>query len=223
MSAHSTNHGETIMNFDSVVVLDSKDIAQKTDKQELNFNTLFQVPPANVNQAIKMAQVFQDAIDGKNLEFNFEQALEIVKKHKEMAVTGTVNQSIVKQDNKVSAMVDDVMKLLDTVVGVYLDKETPTYEKFKNTIEQGFTNLNKQKDGSWIFWSKESEHKTTYTYNILFAVANKDTGSVMAAAPIGLTITVDVNKEKVLWITTKDKHNYSVNVKSITVVEALES
>ncbi|CAM3571128.1 MULTISPECIES: delta-endotoxin CytB [Vibrio] len=211
------------MTFDSVVVLDSNDVIKKAGESKLNFNTLFQVPAENVHQAIEMAQVFQDAINGDTLEFNFDQALQLVKEHKEMAVTGTINQSIVKQDNQVSAMVDDVMNLLDTVVGVYLDKETPTYEKFKNTIEQGFTNLNEQKESSWIFWSKESEHKTTYTYNILFAVANKDTGSVMAAAPIGLTITVDVDKEKVLWITTKDKHNYSVNVKSITVVEALQA
>ncbi|MCG7488727.1 hypothetical protein MHN79_04400 [Vibrio sp. Of14-4] len=211
------------MTFDSVVVLDSNDVIKKAGESKLNFNTLFQVPAENVHQAIEMAQVFQDAINGDTLEFNFDQALQLVKEHKEMAVTGTINQSIVKQDNQVSAMVDDVMNLLDTVVGVYLDKETPTYEKFKNTIEQGFTNLNEQKESSWIFWSKESEHKTTYTYNILFAVANKETGSVMAAAPIGLTITVDVDKEKVLWITTKDKHNYSVNVKSITVVEALQA
>ncbi|GLT18548.1 hypothetical protein GCM10007938_23270 [Vibrio zhanjiangensis] len=210
------------MTFDSVVVLDSNDVIKKAGESKLNFNTLFQVPAANVHQAIEMAQVFQDAINGETLEFNFDQALQLVKEHQEMAIIGTVNQSIVKQNNQVSAMVDDVMKLLDTVVGVYLDKSTPTYEKFQNTIEQGFTNLNAQKESSWIFWNKESEHKTTYTYNILFAVANRETGSVMAAAPIGLTITVDVDKEQVLWITTKDRHNYSVNVKSITVVEALK-
>lgn len=211
------------MTFDSVLVVDSKDLAKDGVDSKLNFNTLFQVPRQYVAQAIQMSRVFQDAIDSKSLEFNFEKALSIVHQHPEMAVIGTVNQSIVKQDNQVSAMVSDVMALLDTVVGVALDKQSATYKKFENTIEQGFTNLNEQKDSKWIFWSKESEHKTTYTYNILFAVANQETGSVMAAAPIGLTITVDVDKEKVLWITTKDKHNYSVNVKSITVVEALRS
>lgn len=211
------------MTFDSVLVVDSKDLAKDGVDSNLNFNTLFQVPKQYVAQAIQMSRVFQDAIDSKSLEFNFEKALSILHQHPEMAVIGTVNQSIVKQDNQVSVMVKDVMALLDTVVGVALDKQSETYKKFENTIEQGFTNLNEQKDSKWIFWSKESEHKTTYTYNILFAVANQETGSVMAAAPIGLTITVDVDKEKVLWITTKDKHNYSVNVKSITVVEALRS
>ncbi|MCX4027076.1 delta-endotoxin CytB [Endozoicomonas sp. SM1973] len=210
------------MTFDNILVVDSKALARDSVGSDLNFNTLFQMPKQYIAQAIQMSRVFQNAIDGDNLEFNFDKALKLVNDHPEMAVIGTVNQSIVKQDNQVSAMVEDVMQLLDTVVGVVLDKETDTYKKFQNTIEQGFTNLNEQKDGKWIFWSKESEHKTTYTYNILFAVANKETGSVMAAAPIGLTITVDVDKEKVLWITTKDKHNYSVNVKSITVVEALK-
>ncbi|WP_107758621.1 delta-endotoxin CytB [Dickeya sp. Secpp 1600] len=211
------------MKFDDIVVLNSNDLLVKESNLDLNFNTLFQMPAKYVSQALSMSRVFQDAINGENLEFNFDKAIELVKNHPEMAIIGTINQSIVKQNNQVSAMVDDVMKLLDTVVGVVLDKESPTYKKFANTIEQGFTNLDAQKEGRWIFWNKESESKTTYTYNILFAIANQDTGSVMAAAPIGLTITVDVDKQQVLWITTKDKHNYSVNVKSITVVEALKS
>ncbi|WP_407322172.1 delta-endotoxin CytB [Dickeya ananatis] len=211
------------MKFDDIVVLNSSDLIVKNADLDLNFNTLFQVPTKYVGQAIAMSRVFQEAINGNDLEFNFDKAIELVKNHPEMAIIGTINQSITKQNNQVSAMVDDVMKLLDTVVGVVLDKDSATYKKFANTIEQGFTNLDAQKESKWIFWNKESESKTTYTYNILFAVANQDTGSVMAAAPIGLTITVDVDKQQVLWITTKDKHNYSVNVKSITVVEALKS
>ncbi|WP_448622849.1 delta-endotoxin CytB [Dickeya fangzhongdai] len=182
------------MKFDDIVVLNSNDLLVKESNLDLNFNTLFQMPAKYVSQALSMSRVFQDAINGENLEFNFDKAIELVKNHPEMAIIGTINQSIVKQNNQVSAMVDDVMKLLDTVVGVVLDKESPTYKKFANTIEQGFTNLDAQKEGRWIFWNKESESKTTYTYNILFAIANQDTGSVMAAAPIGLTITVDVDK-----------------------------
>lgn len=192
------------------------------ESSTLNFKTMFQMEAKYVSQAIGMAQVFQKAISGDDLHFQFDKALKLAQEHPEMAVIGTVNESIVKQNDEVSAMVNDVMKLLSTVVGIALDEGSDTYKKFKSTITEGFTNLNNQKQEAWIFWSKEEEHKTVYTYNILFAVANQKTGSVMAAAPIGLTVTVDVEKEKVLWITTKDKHNYEVNVQSMTVVEALK-
>lgn len=201
------------------IILLSEEEAQTSD---LNFETMYEVPAKYVGQAIAMARVFQDAIDGKNLKFDFSKALSIVKQHSEMAVIATVNQSIVKQSIQVSAMVDEVMKLLKTVVGVALDEESPTFKKFQSAIEGGFTNLNKNQDSAWIFWSKEDENKTTYTYNILFAIANQSTGAVMVAAPIGLTIEVDVSKEKVLFFTTKDKSNYSVTVQSMSVVEPLK-
>ena len=198
-------------------------LAVTDEETPLNFKSVFQLDAKYIKQALGMARVFQEAIDPKTLTFQFDKALQLAQKHDEMAVVGTVNQSIVKQNNEVSVMVDEVMKLLSTVVGIALDEGTESFKKFRDTIEQGFTNLSAQKDGAWIFWSSEQEHKTTYTYNILFAIANAKTGSVMAAAPIGLTVTVDVEKEKVLWITTKDKHNYEVNVQSITVVEALNT
>lgn len=191
------------------------------ESPNLNFNTMFQLDPKYVAQAIGMARVFQEAIDGKNLKFQFDIALQQVRNHPEMAVIGTVNHSIVKQSNTVSAMVTDVIDLLSAVVGVALDEGSETYKKFKGSITDGFTNLKAQEHSAWIFWDREEENKTTYTYNILFAVANEKTGSVMAAAPIGLTVTVDIAKEHVLWITTEDRHNYEVNVQSITVVEAL--
>jgi hypothetical protein len=212
----ATTNWRDIMAFSAVLLVHTEDT-------ELNYNTMFQVPTQYVGQAIAMARVFQDAIDPSSLKFQFGKALEIVHAHDEMAVIGTVNQSIVKQAAEVSAMVQDVVKLLSTVVGIALDEGSDTYKKFVSTIEQGFTNLAAQQDSAWIFWSSEQEHKTTYTYNILFAIANKKTGSVMAAAPIGLTVEVNVQKEKVLWITIKDKHDYTVNVQSITVVEALKT
>ncbi|NER22488.1 MAG: delta-endotoxin CytB [Symploca sp. SIO1C2] len=202
-----------------VVLLSTEDEATS----DLNFKTMYQVPKKYVLQAISMARVFQDAIEPEDLRFNFEKALEIVGNHKNMAVVSTLNQSIVKQSVQVSAMVNEVMELLKNMIGVVLEEGTPTYKKFKGAIEGGFTNLNKDKDSAWIFWSKDTANKTTYTYNILFAIANQSTGAVMVAAPIGLTIEVDVDKEKVLFFTTKDKSNYSVTVQSMNVVEPLTS
>ena len=196
-----------------------KSIASET----LNFTTMFQMERKYISQAIQMSQVFQDAINDTTLKFEFNKALDLVRKKPEMAIIGTVNQSIIKQSCQVSAMVDEVIKLLNTVVGIALDEGSDTYNKFKDTITQGFTNLAAQENNAWIFWSSVTEKKTTYTYNVLYAVANKKTGSVMAAAPIGLTVTVDVEKEKVLFFTVTDKSNYEVNVQSIIVVEALQA
>lgn len=213
------------MTFDEITILlldDTGDarVAGKAS-EPLNFATMFEMKPQYVSQAIQMSRVFQEAIDAKNLKFDFDKAIQEVKKKPQMAIIATVNESIIKQNGQVSAVVDEVIKLLNTVVGMALDEGSDTYNKFKATITQGFSNLAVQQNKAWIFWSDTSETKTTYTYNILFAVANQKTGSVMAAAPVGLTVTVDVQKETVLFFTVKDKSNYEVKVQSITVVEAL--
>ncbi|GAB7258585.1 hypothetical protein DZS_12660 [Dickeya ananatis] len=68
------------MKFDDVVVLNSSDLIVKNADLDLNFNTLFQVPTKYVGQAIAMSRVFQEAINGNDLEFNFDKAIELVKK-----------------------------------------------------------------------------------------------------------------------------------------------
>src|SRR5699024_9713180 len=64
---------------------------------------------------------------------------------------------------------------------------------------------------------------TRYYYNILLSIQNAETGSVMAVLPIAFDISVNVNKEKLLFFTTKDSARYEVNLKAITLVQILES
>lgn len=45
----------------------------------------------------------------------------------------------------------------------------------------------------------------------------------MATLPIAFDISVDIEKEKVLFVTIKDTGNYVVTVKAINVVQALQS
>ncbi len=43
----------------------------------------------------------------------------------------------------------------------------------------------------------------------------------MLAAAVGLTINVNIEKEQVLFITIKDKHDYEVSVQALQIAEAL--
>lgn len=137
-----------------------------------------------------------------------------------MALVGIVNQTVTQSSAQVSAMVDKVLGLVKNTLSITLSETQK--EAYETSITDAFTNLAKQKDSAWIFWQSQKAHKTTYQYNIFFAIQNDETGSVMLALPMSLTINVDIEKEKVLGITIKDKANYSVNVQAIQVVEALQ-
>ena len=192
-----------------------------TTAEPINYREIYQIEPKYIGQAIAMAQVFQGALDGQTLKFDFQKAIDIVKNHPEMAVVATLNQQIQQSTAEVSVMVDKLKGLLKNVIGISLTPQQT--QKFESSITEAFTNLNAQSEDAWIFWHSESGHKTTYQYNILFAIQNETTGSVMLALPMGLTITVDVEKQQVLFITLKDKHEYSVTVQAMQVVEALKN
>ena len=198
--------------FNQVIVL--------TAEEPSNFKAIFSIEGKYIPQAIKMSQVFQQAINHQNLEFDFDKALQLVQKHPEMAVVGTVNQTIQQSTANVSGMVDKLKALLKTILTVTLEPQQEA--QYSEAIIQAFTNLAPQEGNAWIFWQSEEAHKTTYQYNILFAIQNKSTGSVMGAIPVGLTIEVNINKERVMFITLKDQHEYNVQVKALTVVEALK-
>lgn len=186
---------------------------------QVEFKQIYSIAPEYLGDAFQMARFFQNAIIPENLKFDFNKALNIVNEHPELAVVGTLNQTISQQTDQVSVMIDKVVELIKNVLGVVLpDSQTGQY---KEAITQAFTNLNVEKGDAWIFWEHEEAHKTTYQYNIFFAIQNQSTGSVMLGLPMGLTITVNIDKEKVLFITVKDRHEYSVNIQAIQVVKPL--
>ncbi|WP_251861980.1 hypothetical protein [Clostridium sp. Marseille-Q2269] len=207
--------------FDKVILL-----SRDEESETIKFKQIFSVGVQYVGQALQMARAFQGAVeyvtinDKKVLNFNFQKAIDIVNNHPEMAIVGTVNQTISQSTAVVKAMIDKVVELLQELLSVSLTAaETEAYEK---AIKEAFTDLQQQDGDAWIFWQSTEAHKTTYQYNILFAVQNESTGSVMLALPIALTITVDIEKEKVLFITVKDEHNYDVTVQAMQVAEALK-
>lgn len=194
---------------------------------QINFKQIYALSPQYISQAISISRVFQDAlvsitIDGNEcLKFDFSKALDIVRKHDEMAVVGTINQTISQSSAQASVMVDKVMNLLKNVLTITLtENQKKTYEE---SINSAFTNLRTQSEDAWIFWQHQRSQKTTYQYNIFFAIQNEETGGVMLGLPISLTITVDLDKEQVLGITIKDKQDYSVTVQALQIVEALKN
>ena len=114
-----------------------------------------------------------------------------------------------------------MLEILNKVLGVVLG-EVPK-AKLVESVTSAFTNLNEQKDSAWTFWEKSEAHKTTYQYNILFGVQSKDTGLFLYGLPMGMEINVDIEKERVLFITLKDKESYRVHLQSLSVVEMIKT
>lgn len=200
-------------------------ILANEDDGELNFEEIFALTDINAaTQAFKMAQFFQDAIKVEGTDeiyFDMNEAITLVKESKEYAIVEYVDQTLTQTDNTVSVMVEQVLGLLDALLDIALGEKQQ--EQLAAGIKNVFTNLAPQEEDAWIFWSKSEAHKCAYQYNILFAVQNAETGFFLYGLPMGMTISADVSKESVLFITLEDKCTYSVHVQAMKVVTFLET
>ncbi|EHR0918839.1 hypothetical protein ACWOYR_003846 [Vibrio parahaemolyticus] len=200
-------------------------ITLTANEDEVNFNEIFALDdPAVSAQALGMVQVFQKALvldeENDSLRFNVQKAKEVIDENPEMGIIAFTDQTIEQKTSAVQVMVDKVLEVLNKVLGVTLSDKPK--QKLTGAIENAFTGLDEQKDDAWIFWNHEQAHKTTYQYNILFGVKSQDTGLFLYGLPMGMKITVDIDKSKVLFITLKDKESYKVHLQSLSVVELVK-
>ncbi|WP_286676727.1 hypothetical protein [Bacillus mycoides] len=72
-----------------------------------------------------------------------------------------------------------------------------------------------------MFWSSSTSTSKSYYYNILFAIPS--TSKSMVVIPIAFDITVRLEKQKVLFITIKDRAEFRVTIKAIYVHVLLHS
>ncbi|AXY11220.1 type-1Aa cytolytic delta-endotoxin (plasmid) [Bacillus thuringiensis LM1212] len=182
--------------------------------------------PNYLLQAIELASAFQDALVstptefGDTLRFSMSKGLEIAKTiQPKGAVVSYADQTITQTNNTVSVMIDKVVEILKSVMGVALSGSVKG--QLQAAITNTFTNLNTQKDEAWIFWGKTTSVQTNYTYNVLFAIQNAETGRVMMCVPMGFEIRVAATKERVLFFTVKDSASYSVNIQTLRFAQPL--
>ena len=160
-------------------------------------------------------------------KFDVDKALKIIHKAdqsldptKEIGIVTTNHQEIQEASANVGYMTEQVIK---TLINNGIEISDKLAETYRNAIKNAFTNLASQQSGTWIFWQRNEAHKTTYQYNLLFAIQNEHTGLFLKALALGLTITVDLDHESVLGITIEDKHTYEVIVDFLELAQMIDT
>ncbi|TDK37321.1 hypothetical protein E2F50_10625 [Rhizobium deserti] len=174
---------------------------------------------ALLNGAIDTATGRFDAGRARQLIVDFNQALPPADSKYKLAIMNSYQSTVSQENSVVSGMIDKILDVLKTAIGVALGQKS--IDQITAAVTDAFTNLKSQDGDAWIFWQKREAHKTVYSYAILFAVQDESTGRVMLAFPMSLEIEVNVEFEKVLWITVKDSHNYSVKVDAMKIAQLL--
>lgn len=138
--------------------------------QKIQFKPITSVDHKYLAQAVNMASTFTEAVETRKINnkevpyWNMKKGIEIVKKHPEMAIVKILNTTEAQQTADASLMADKVFNAINAALEAYFQKADK--EQMIKSIENAFSNLAQEKDGAWIFWQKEEEHKTTYDTKI---------------------------------------------------------
>lgn len=186
-----------------------------------NFDNIVSITDPNVLvTALKTANLFQGALvpaGNDSLRFDVQKGLELAKSEPNLSVTNFTDIFHETSNSKASVMTEMVLKTINTVLGIALAPE-PT-KQLQAAIEGSYVGLDEKKDDAWIFWEKKESHKTTYQYNITFSVEAGDTGLLLLTCPMGLTIEVNKEYERVLFITLKDTESYQSRIQALTTAQ----
>ncbi|WP_253378360.1 cytolytic delta-endotoxin (insecticidal protein) [unidentified bacterial endosymbiont] len=199
----------------------TRNLLIRLTSEETNYDEIYSLTdPEILPLALKTAGIFQNALvpaENNSLRFDVNTALDVVKQNPELSVISYTDITKTTSSSQTSVMVDLVVETIKTVLGIAL--APVPLAKLSAAIESAYTDLHKEEGNAWIFWEKKQEKKTTYQYNITFAVQAGPTGALLMTCPMGLTIDVDKEYERVLFITLKDTESYSTRIQALNTAQ----
>jgi hypothetical protein len=178
--------------------------------------------PTCIGDVVELNNIFKQAIVSNGPDdpgrFDFQKAINIIKANDKLSITGildhTVNRSNANYVEMSSAVTDVILKVLNAQL------DDVTNNKFLNAIQSCFSNVKKDNSGNFL-WETSSESNSTYIYNVLFAIQNKNTGAFIYGLLISLTVTANASKSKLLGITLSSRQNYLTRIQAIEVVKLM--
>ncbi|NEO52084.1 MAG: hypothetical protein F6K54_02690 [Okeania sp. SIO3B5] len=194
-------------------------LVQELGKPSLNFGLVFSVNQEYIVQAIRIGRVLQGAINPQNLSFDINKARDIINQDSSLYCAGIINEPFTQSSANANAIIQKITDALKNHLSVILSSDQ--LNQYRNVIVKAFSNLTFKEGEASIFWSSREAHKTTYQYNVLFALNDQKTGGVMFGLALASTIIVNIQTERILCDQVKDIHEYSVLVQGIKVVDAL--
>ncbi|WP_263064420.1 type-1Ba cytolytic delta-endotoxin [Dickeya dadantii] len=174
-------------------------------------------------QAIQLAQLFAHEVDD-NGQLDLAKALKKAQAQPDLAIIATNNMTLKKSFSTLSALTTTLSEQLkiEGVLGISQD----TY--IQNILSHAFCDLETQKDKPWFHINAQPDagHPvTSYSYSLFIVSQSEETGAMMAAGPLIITVTPNTAISDIFstkdWRLTLQKEEITIGVKGFQVVTPL--
>ncbi|MCX4027074.1 type-1Ba cytolytic delta-endotoxin [Endozoicomonas sp. SM1973] len=149
-----------------------------------------------VQQATAIADLFEKDVD-VNGRFDLEKALATAKGQPDLAIMSTNNTTLKKSYSTLSAITSSISDALESqgTIGITDNKQ------LSNVLAHAFCDLQLQEGKPWFHITSTAGReadKTVYSYDMFIVTQGASTGSVIAAGPLTLKVTVNDPIEEIL-------------------------
>ncbi len=107
-------------------------------------------------------------------------------------------------------MTDELVNFLKTALAVAVTGGEAL--ALKEAIAKVFTGLSKSDSNAWIFHEASSGYNSAWEYRLLYSFPRGESTKSFQSLVLTFFIESKVEKEKILWITTKDISNFKVQL-----------
>ncbi|MFJ8648619.1 Type-2Aa cytolytic delta-endotoxin [Streptomyces sp. NPDC093546] len=196
-------------------------MAEQPAAEKTTFKPVFEVGPSHREQARGIEGAFQHAIAPATVNFDFGEISRAASAIPNGSTVKIIRGWGLQETAPVSVMVLSLTEAVRQALG-----QPFANERFWAKVEEAFTGafvgLGEQ-EGTHLSFYEEGEDRTSYYYNVLFALQDEETGDQLYAVALCLNATLGLGGEKLRALSVGDTAQCHLRVNAIAVRQPLET
>ncbi|MFI1197864.1 Type-2Aa cytolytic delta-endotoxin [Streptomyces sp. NPDC020883] len=179
------------------------------------FKTVFAVRPAALEQARALADTFQYAIAPATVDFDFGEISRAASAIPDGSTVKIVRGWGLQETAPVGVM---VMSLREAVRQALVQPfgNPAFWERTEAALTDVFVGLAGQ-EGTHLSFHGDAPDRTSYYYNLLFALEDEETGGFVHALAFCVNVTIGLNAERAGALTVDDVARCAIRLNAIAV------
>ncbi|OEJ28231.1 Type-2Aa cytolytic delta-endotoxin [Streptomyces agglomeratus] len=190
-------------------------MADQIATEKTTFKTVFEVGSSFTGRARNIEAGFQHAIAPATVGFDFGEISRAASGIPDCSTVKIIRGWGLQETAPVSVM---VLSLKEAVrQALPLPSANPAFwDKVEGALTGAFVGLGGQ-EGTHLSFYREEADRTSYYYNLLFALQDEETGDSLYAVAFCANVTVELGAREVRSLTTGDTARYTIRLNAITV------
>ncbi|MBW1603832.1 Type-2Aa cytolytic delta-endotoxin [Streptomyces sp. JJ66] len=183
--------------------------------EKTTFTTVFEVEPAATDRAQGIADTFQHAIAPATVNFDFGEISRAASRIPDSSTSRIVRGWGLTETAPVSVM---MLSLKESVRQALPQPFTNPrfWAKVEQALTAAFVGLDTQ-EGTHLSFYEDTADRTSYYYNVLFALQDEETGDAIHAVALCINVSVALSGAQTRALTTEDTAPFTIRLNAIAI------